>query len=122
MNLPTMSIASAGNGSLMNCEKNFQFLACSIALFDGGWSRAKVSAQLPAWTETLGLPTDSTGASSSLASAGDPDCEHSQEVDPVRTDVEHAAEAQVGRRRQPLPRVEDALQVLEAIPLSPRAS
>ncbi len=74
MNLPTISIASAGYGSVMNCEKNFQFFAFSIALFDGGWSRAKMSAQLPAWTETSGLPTDSTGASSSLASAGDPDC------------------------------------------------
>lgn len=74
MNLPTMSIASAGYGAVTNCEKNFQFFAFSTALFDGGWSWAKMSAQLPVWTWTSGLPTDSTGASSPLASAVGPDC------------------------------------------------
>ena len=74
MYLPTTSIASAGYGSVMNCEKNFQFLAWSTAPPGGGWSPAKISTQLPDRTETSGLPSESTDASRFVASSGEPDC------------------------------------------------
>lgn len=68
MNEPTRLVASCGNGSGVNCEKNFQFAGSFVI---GIWNPAYI-APAPTCTETSGLPIDRIGASNSFASAADP--------------------------------------------------
>ena len=117
MYLRTTSIASAGNGSVTNCEKNFQFLACSTARPGGGGIPRKCRPSFPTGPRRRACRSKDRAPAGSSPPPASPTAGRDRRIWAILCDFEQGSEAAVGQRGQPLACVEDALQVLEAIPL-----